>query len=578
TALSYQRTLDIKNVSGRFDFLQQHSTPFSILGRYGTERKEGDFLPTRSAEVGNLQFQGLLAARGDPIFLDWAATESYLDDPEDPRHTLVHSYSVGTKKRLGRDDDIAFRQEGLTAEDLLTGEEAERRRLTLKWEKRFLYDLGVARLNYEDLEESAERYVGLRTVTEEIELQNSPSWSSRLTLRGEENLLEQTLTRRAEAGFRTGGNLTSNWRLNVDGRGTVTESAGVTRRGLDTGLQLGWGGSVGAFRLSASGGASWQPSWGQGNHTFNVIHEPARLRPRGDLDARPLANSRIVLESVRVFLIHDLNPLTEGVDYELVPTVEVAPGVADQVYLWLKTPPSSRCPEPVDVQVNYSYQVPAGDDQRLVNNGSVSLSTTAGGLSLGIMANGTQIREYSAARGDTFRQEFGTGLQLGLVDGPFSVNATTTHREDSDVHRSTLEYQQGRTRFSETIERLEGDDWRRRRSITRFNSELGQSGVARFRGFAQYVRGQGEGHQAGREEAFQTGLQATVTPGPNLQAQGSLSYLRDWVNPQHDQGILEVRVTWWRGQLSLVFDSELQEDLGVGRGRGKFNLSVVRQF
>lgn len=577
-ALSWGLEAEVQSAGGRIDLLPRHSVPTSILFQRSQQQQGGrDFRPLRRVAVDSLEAQSLLGAYGDPIFLTWSTTETRLADPRNPRHDLVRNWSVGTKKRLNRDSDVTCRRENLTATDLQSGAVADRESTIAKLESRFLYDLVTLRSAYSEARETGRLTTGLKRVAEELSLQQRADWSSKILLTGEETRRDDKLTTRAEGGVQTGGALGGGWRVSLDGKASVTESGGVTGRGLDTGLSLGWDGGFGPLRLSTSAGFGWRPERGEGRQVVPVRGEPSQLwvNPLTDPGARPLANHQVRLAALEVFLPRELKPLVRGVDYDLLP-IEESGGVAEEVYLWWR--PGSRCPEGAEVRVDYWYEVPAGDREQLVETGTLSLATAAANLSLGVLVNRSQVREYSSEQESRTRSELGATVQVGMLDGPFSVSTAMNDREGVDFRSSTIVYRRGGTVASQTVERYDSERWQRRRGITRVSYDFRQGSVLRLQGFAQHLVGRLSGPQEGNERALQTGVDATFFPAPNLNVHGSLSYLKDWAAPEHDQAVVNFRGEWWRGQLSVTFDSELQEDLGWNAARGRFRLLVARQF
>jgi hypothetical protein len=165
-----------------------------------------------------------------------------------------------------------------------------------------------------------------------------------------------------------------------------------------------------------------------------------------------------------------------------------------------------------------------------------------------------------------------------MIDGPFSVTTALNDREGVKFRSSTVAYRRAGASLSQIVERYDATEWQRRRGVTRLTSTLRAGGAFRLEGFAQYLTGQWSGRQALAERAFQAGFQTIATPAPNLAASGSFSYLKDWASPAHDQAVANLRLDWWRGQLTIRFDGELQEDLGRDNARGRFTLTLLRQF
>lgn len=571
------REMRVEQGTLRLDLLRYHAIPTSVVVQRTQEHEAREFLPERRALVDSLQVQTLVDAYRQPLFLNWSLTESSLDDPQHPRDLSVRSYSVSTSRHLHRDHDLSVRHEGLRTTDLLTKASLERESTVARVESRFWYGLVTLKSSFEKVNEVQDRDRTLTAVGEELTIRHSPDWTSRMVLHAEETSREDKVNTRVEAGGQTVGSLGPHWRLTLDGRGILKkESGGVVRRGLDAGARLGWSGLVGTYQVSASAGVGWRPEWGQGAYTFFVHREPVRLLPRTDPEAKPLANRRVILESVEVYPYpddHTGRPLPET-DYELEAIGE-ADGVAESVYVRRSLTSSYAGSE---VRVNYSYLLPSGDTEQFTENGALSVSTTAGNLSLGAMANWTQIREYSTHQGDRTRFESGDSMQLGMTDGPFAVSASILNREGVSYRKSNLTYSRGRSTLSQTVERQVARELERRRGLTRWAFDLLRGDSVRVRGFTQFLTGASTGRQVTREQAWQTGVQVTTVPAPNLSASGSLSYLKDWANPTQDQALLSLRAEWWRGQLSVAFDAELEEDLGRDVARGKVRLLVLRRF
>lgn len=578
TDLSWGREVTADNASVSLQLLPRHPTPATILAVRSRETRADDFQPVREAVTDEVEAQLLLGAYGYPTFLHWSTSETTLADSVMPRHSLLRTESAGASRPLGRDHNLTWKYEVLQTEDLLQGREVRRATAQARLESRFWYDLVKLKSSYSRATERGQHSYATTLAGEELEVSHSPDWTSRLRVKSNETVKDGDGALKLELGGETSGRLGHGFGLSLNGQLTEKRDTQVVRQGLGVGGRLNWNGHLGYYRVGLSAGSQWQPERGQGSYVFPVRGETVQLwlNPLAQAGAQPLLGTRIRLASLRVYLATQALDLARGRDYEVIALGEEN-GLAEQVYVaWCPT--SLRVDEEQLVLVDYEHELPAGDTEKVTHSESFNVGAGLDNLSLALVGNAAQIREYSTVKPSTLSSEDGLAFQMNFADGPFSMSTYLNRRDGTEGRTASVIYRAPRFSASHTVNRSLNGSWDRRRDVSRLSFDVVQGGAFRLKGFAQTVVGSWGGERAGAERAFQTGVDGQFFPLPNCVVDGSLSYLKDWKASNRDQAVLGLKADWWLGQLRVGLDSELEADLARQATRGKVKFLVTRLF